>query len=316
MKKLTIIFLTLFIILAGCSQLSSSGKNYRVGMLVETTIHDQAWGQKGYKGMQTIQEEYGVDIFYKEGVQTYAQTVNAVEDLVDQGVNVVFGHSSIYGKHFRQLHRNFPDVEFIYFNGQYSAENVTSLNFSAHAMGFFGGMVAGEMTESDTIGLIAVFEWQPEVEGFYEGVMHQNPEAEVQISFTNSWEDRGKAHQIYNKMKAEGADVFYPAGDLFNISLINQMQKDHKYAIGYLSDQSSIAENTVLTSTVQQVDKVYKLAMERVMAKDLPNEPIYFDFKDGAISIGEFSPEVPKDFRKQMKESVKQYIETGKLPNE
>ena len=29
-------------------------------MLVETTIHDKAWGQQGYKGLQSIQEEYGV----------------------------------------------------------------------------------------------------------------------------------------------------------------------------------------------------------------------------------------------------------------
>ncbi|TGB05507.1 BMP family ABC transporter substrate-binding protein [Halobacillus salinus] len=285
-------------------------------MLVETTIHDQAWGQKGYKGMQEIQEEYGVDIYYKEGIQSYQKTAEAVEELVSKGVNVIFGHSHVYGNHFRKLHKNYPDVEFVYFNGQYTAENVTSLNFSAHAMGFFGGMVAGEMTKSNKIGLIAVYEWQPEVEGFYEGVMHQNPDAEVQISFVNDWSDTEKAKSIYTKMKNQGADVFYPTGDLFNVPLINLIQEDQNAAIGYVSDQSNVAEHTVLTSTVQKVDVVYKLAMERLMKDELPEEPVYFDFQDGAISMGEYSPEVPEKFITQMNQEVDRYIETGRLPNE
>ncbi|MCA0969600.1 BMP family ABC transporter substrate-binding protein [Halobacillus litoralis] len=316
MKKLTLVLLSVFLVLPACSPLSSSGKDLKVGMLVESTISDQAWGQKGYKGMQAIQEEFGVDTFYKEGIQTYRQSAEAVEELVNKGVNVIIGHSNLYGKHFRQLHTNYPDVEFIYFNGQFTADNVTSLNFSAHAMGFFGGMVAGEMTETNKIGLIAVYEWQPEVEGFYEGVMYQNPEAEVQISFTNDWAGVEEAQEIYKKMKTEGTDVYYPTGDLFNVPLIHTIQEDQNHVIGYLSDHSSVAENTVLTSTVQHVDVVYKLAMERLMNDELGDEPIYFDFKDGAISMGGYSPEVPEAFVKEMERSVEQYIESGQLPNE
>lgn len=316
MKKQILILMTLVIILSGCGPLSSSGKKYNVGMLVETTIHDQAWGQKGYKGMQAVQDEYGVDIYYKEGIQSYQQTAEAVEEFVNQGVNVIFGHSHVYGKYFRKLHKHYPDVEFIYFNGQFTAENVTSLNFSAHAMGFFGGMVAGEMTKTNKVGLIAVYEWQPEVEGFYEGVMHQNPDAEVQISFTNSWSDIEKATSIYRKMKKEGADVFYPAGDLFNIPLIHLIQEDQNAAIGYVSDHSGLAEHTVLTSTVQKVEVVYQLAMERLMNDELPSEPVYFDFQEGAITMGAYSPDVPESFQEEMNQAVDQYIETGRLPNE
>lgn len=304
------------LLLTGCNHIVGKETDYRAGMLVETTIHDKAWGQKGYKGLQSIHEKYGVDVYFKEGVKTYSQTIQSVEELVENGVNVIFGHSNVYGEYFRKMHKRYPDVHFFYFNGEFSAENVTSLNFSAHAMGFFGGMVAGRMTETNEVGLIGVFEWQPEVEGFYEGVMYQNPEAEVHINFTYSWEDKERAMKIYEQMKKEGADVFYPAGDLFTIPLIHQIQIDQHYAIGYLSDQHAIAENTVLTSTVQQVEKVYALAMERFIKGDLPGEPITFDFQDGAIALGEFSSVVPKRFKKEINQSVERYIESGKLPNE
>ncbi|QAS54559.1 BMP family ABC transporter substrate-binding protein [Halobacillus litoralis] len=307
--------LSLIFYLAGCQAFPGYDQETQVGMLVETTIHDQAWGQQGYKGLQTIQEDYGVDIYFKEGIKNYTQTAEAVEDLVNKGVDVIFGHSNIYGNHFREIHQAYPEVDFIYFNGEFSAENVTSLNFSARAMGFFAGMVAGEMTETNRIGLIGVFEWQPEVEGFYEGVIHQNPEADVDIALTNSWENTQMALMFYENMSEEGADVFYPAGDIFNVPVIEQAQIDGNYAIGYVQDQSSVAENTVLTSTVQKVDEVYRIAMERYMNDNLPGKALMFDFQEGAIEMGEYSPAVPADFQKEMRAAVEQYIETEELPN-
>ncbi|CDQ21037.1 nucleoside-binding protein [Halobacillus karajensis] len=314
MKIQTIMILSLLFSLVACDGLSLYQKDVKVGMLVETTIHDQAWGQQGYKGLQAIQEEYGVDIYFKEGIRTYNQTVQAVDEFSSKGIEVIFGHSSLYGNHFKELRNAYPDIEFIYFNGQYSAENVTSLNFDSRAMGFFAGMVAGEMTKTDHVGIIGVFEWQPEVEGFYEGVIHQNPDADVEISLTNSWENIDMALMYYDVMKKEGVDVFYPAGDVFNVPVIEQAQNDGNYAIGYVQDQSHVAQNTVLTSTVQKVDEVYKLAMERYMNDELSGEMLTFDFQEGAIQMGEYSPAVPEDIQSDIKELVEQYKETGELP--
>ncbi|WP_328515375.1 BMP family ABC transporter substrate-binding protein [Halobacillus yeomjeoni] len=310
------LLMIILIIISGCNYISKTGEQKQVGMLVETTIHDQAWGQQGYMGLQSIQDEYGVDIYFKEGIKSYADTVQAVNQLAERGVQVIFGHSNIYGKHFQSIHKQYPEIHFIYFNGQFSAENVTSLNFSATAMGYFGGMVAGEMTETNEIGIIAAYEWQPEVEGFYEGVMYQNPEAEVHISYTNDWEGTEKALMLYEQMEEKGVDVYFPAGDIFNIPVIHEVQKDQHYAIGYVSDQSGVAENTVLTSTVQKVPVVYTLAMERYVQGDLPGKALHFDFQQGAIELGEFSPEVPDPFRMEIERAVEKYIETGKLPNE
>lgn len=315
MKLSTILIFPLLFLLVSCEVFPSYEKDIKVGMLVETTIYDQAWGQQGYKGLQTIQEEYGADIYIKEGIQSFEQTSQAVDDLSKTGVDVIFGHSSVYGNHFRELYRAYSEMDFIYFNGQFTAKNVTSLNFDAQAMGFFAGMVAGEMTETNQVGLIGVFEWQPEVEGFYEGVVHQNPEASVDIALTNSWENTEMALLYYENMKEDGVDVFYPAGDMFNIPMIEQAQMDDKYAIGYVKDQSDIAESTVLTSTVQNVEEVYKLAMKRYMDGDLNGKAITFDFQEGAIQMGEYSPVVPEQFRKEMERTVENYVETGELPH-
>ncbi|WP_106498020.1 BMP family ABC transporter substrate-binding protein [Lentibacillus sp. Marseille-P4043] len=317
LKKLFILVLIgIIVLLPGCNHYFDEGKIQRVGMLVETSIHDQSWGKKGYKGLLAIRDEFDVDVYFKEGVKTEQDVINAVDELVQKGVNLIFGHSSTYGKYFVDISESYPDVQFVYFNGGYYAENVTSLNFNANAMGYFSGMVAGRMTKTNHVGIVAAYEWQPEVEGFYEGVKYQNPDAEVHVDYVNDWNDEKNALDSYEKMYNEDVDVVYPAGDAFSAQMIKQASNDGIYAIGYVSDQSQIDEHAVLTSTVQHVDMLYELIAEKFNNGKLAGEILTFDLQDDVITLGKFSPEVPEEFQEKVEEDIENYKETGLLPNE
>ncbi|UJL47617.1 BMP family ABC transporter substrate-binding protein [Virgibacillus sp. NKC19-16] len=318
LKKMISLFTVTFvlIILSGCSDYFDTGQIQNVGMLVDSSIDNQAWAEKGYEGLQNIGEKYEVDVSYEENVTTEQETMEAVDTFVEDGVNLIFGHSNIYGAHFANIASTYPDVHFVYFNGGYVDENVTSLNFDSHAMGFFAGMVAGEMTETDQIGMIADYEWQPEIEGFYEGVNYQNPAAEVQVDFNSDWNDTNTAPEIYGEMRDDEVDIFYPTGDAYSTDIIEQAEEDGLYAIGYVSDQSEIAESTVLTSTVQHVDKLYELVAEEFNAESLGGSIMTFDFQDELISLGQFSPDVPEYFQNEVKEAVEEYVNNGLLPNQ
>ncbi|ASN06527.1 BMP family ABC transporter substrate-binding protein [Virgibacillus necropolis] len=318
LKKLyAIIFLiSIFLVLSGCNEYIDTGQIQNVGMLTEGTIDDQVWGQKGYEGLQAIEKKYDVNVYYKEGIKTQQEVTESVDELVSNGVNLIFGHSNIYGKYFVNISKSYPDVQFIYFNGGYHAKNVTSLNFNSHAMGFFGGMVAGKMTETDQIGIVAAYEWQPEIEGFYEGAKYENPEVKVHIDYVKDWADKDTAISMYKRMKEQNVDVFYPTGDSYSIDVIKQARKDGLYAIGYVSDQSYIDEETVLTSTVQQVDKLYTLAAKKFNKDELDGGILVFDFQDDVISLGTFSPVVPEDYQDKIEEIIKKYKKTALLPNE
>ncbi|MRH43376.1 BMP family ABC transporter substrate-binding protein [Aquibacillus halophilus] len=285
-------------------------------MLVENTIHDQAWGTSGYNGLLSIKEEFDVDVYFKEEIQTQQEVNQSVEEFANKGVNLIFGHSSLYGKMFENISSAYPDIHFVYFNGGYQDSNLTSLNFNSHAMGFFGGMVAGKMTTTNQVGIIAAYEWQPEIEGFYEGVSYQNPDANVQMNFVNNWDDEERALQLFEQMNEKNVDVYYPAGDSFSVSIINKIEELDKYAIGFVSDQSNLNEQKVLTSTVQHVDKLYLNAAEKFNDGELTGGVFTYDFQDEVISLGKFSPDLPNDFVKELENEVDAYIETGLLPNE
>ncbi|WP_338061874.1 BMP family ABC transporter substrate-binding protein [Virgibacillus indicus] len=309
------IIISIVIIAAGCSS-NGNDQIQNAGMLVDGTIESQAWGEKGYEGLKQIGEEYDINVFLKENITTEQEISEAVDELVYDGVNLIFGHSSIYGSYFSELAESYPDVHFVYFNGGYYSDNVTSLNFNAHAMGFFAGMVAAEMSTANQIGMISAYQWQPEIEGFFEGVKYRNPSANVMIEFVNNWNDSETAVDLYEQMRAKGADVFYPTGDSYSKEIIQHAKKDGIHAIGYVADQSYIDEETVLTSTVQHVDKLYEYAAEKFNEGELEGKIMTFDFQDEVISLSEFSPSIPESFQDYMDDIIEEYIETDLLPNE
>lgn len=315
LKRFGLILLSL-LLLGGCGQPLTTGEIEKVGLLVPETINDQVWGTKGYRGLLRIQSRFNIDVFYKEGMNSEELVEAAVKEFEQKGVNLIYGHGNEYAEYFNHISVKYPDIHFISFNGDAKNENTTSLNFDAYAMGFFGGMVAAHMTQTNHVGVIAAFEWQPEVEGFYEGATYYNKEVEVEIYYVGHWDHEEKPLQILEGLLSRGADVIYPAGDGYNIPIIERVKEKGLFVIGYVSDQSDFGESTVLTSTVQHVDVLYELVASKFNEESLESGNLYFDIPDGVISLGKFSPNVDPEFREVMHQHINTYKATGKLPNE
>jgi transcriptional activator of comK gene len=305
------------ILLIGCSDISSNSSGLsRVGLLLEHTIDDQGWNNKGYQGLLNIHSSLDVDVMFKENMNSEEKVKKAVESFVADDVNLIFGHGRFFADLFTEMGKKYPEVHFISFNGDVEGDNVTSLHFDSYAMGYFAGMVAAAMSESGDVGAIAAHSWQPEVEGFHDGASLYGGKTNVHLKFVGNWIDSDVALTHFEDLKQEGVDVFYPAGDGYHLELIEEVRKEGLYAIGFVGDQSDLGESTVLTSTVQHVDDLYKLVAEQFNNNELESGNLRFDFRDGVISLGSFSSKVPEELQLQIEEAVRNYIETGDLPVE
>lgn len=302
--------------LGACSNPTSPSTIQKVGLLVPETVDDQVWGTKGYEGLLKIQSKFDVDVYYKEGMNSEAVVEQAIKEYEQKGINLIFGHGSEYAEYFNEISTNYPDIHFVSFNGDAKNKNTTSLNFKAHAMGFFGGMVAAHMSEAKKVGIIAAYEWQPEVEGFFQGAITEDSDTEVNIVYVGNWDDENKALELADQLIEEGVDVVYPAGDGYNVPVIEKMKEHGLFVIGYVSDQSDLGGSTVLTSTIQEVDKLYEHIAEQFNEKELKSGNLSFDFQENVISLGKFSPLVDKEYIKKLEKKIDVYKETGKLPKQ
>src|SRR5699024_9837792 len=103
--------------------------------------------------------------------------------------------------------KEYPNVHFVYFNGTYTGKRVSSISFQSHAMSFFAGMIAAKMSDTKDVGIIAAYEWQDEIEGFFEGVKYQDPIVNVSMNVIKKWSDTENANQVYESMLTKNVDV-------------------------------------------------------------------------------------------------------------
>jgi len=293
----------------------NQGDLKQVGLLVSNTINDQSWGTKGYNGMLKIQARYDVDVYYKENMNSQTVVERAVKEFDQKGVNLIFGHGNEFSDYLATIAKKYPDIHFVTLNGNAINSNVTSLNFESYAMGFFAGMVAGHMTKTNRVGMIPAFEWQPEVTGFYNGVKYQNKLVQVDIKYVNQFDNEEKVLQILDKMMSDNSDIIYPAGESFSVPVIERIKENGLYAIGYVSDQSYLGNKTVLTSTIQHVDVLYEWIADKFNKGEMESGNLTYDFQDGLISLGTFSPLVDQEFIDELNGAIDKYKETGKLPS-
>lgn len=308
--------LLILILLAGCGHQVGNGKLSKVGLLVPETVSDQVWGTKGYNGMLKIQSEFDAEVYYKEGMDSKESVENAVKEFDQKEVKLIFGHGNEYAEFFNDLANQYPNIHFVSFNGNATQKNTTSLNFNGYAMGFFGGMVAAHMTKTNQLGVIASYEWQPEVEGFYDGALFENKQVNVTINYVGHWDDKVKALAYLDSMLNNNIDVIYPAGDGYNVPVIEKIKENSKYAIGYVSDQADLGKTTVLTSTVQDIERLYKMVAHQYVSGTLKDGNQSYDFQDDVITMGKFSPLVDESYVAKLNVLIEDYKRTGKLPNE
>ncbi|MFA9555834.1 BMP family ABC transporter substrate-binding protein [Evansella sp. AB-rgal1] len=307
--------LILILLLSGCVQ-AEGVESKKIGLILSSHFDDQGWNSKAYQALLSIQSNLGVEVYVEEDVKTKDQIIFTLEKYDNEGISLVFGHSSSYGDTFMEIKEEYPNIHFVVFNAEVEGDNITGLHFEGYSMGYFAGMLASEMTETNKVGIIAAFPFQPEVIGFQDGASFHNPDVEVTIGYTNSWINEAKAIEFFDDMNDKGVDIFYPAGDGFHIAIVEKVKGKGNYAIGYVGDQIDLGESTILTSTVQHVEKLYEKIAKSFIDHSLESGNMYFDFSEGVISLGEFSKEVPEETQQWIRQAIEDYIQHGKLPHE
>ncbi|PKG25525.1 BMP family ABC transporter substrate-binding protein [Niallia nealsonii] len=316
-KKILLIFLLLssFFLLSCKHAVEEKEKIQKVGLLVEGTVRDQGWGTKAYTGLLNIQSKYDVDIFYKEGITSQQIAERAIEEFQNKGVNLIFGNSSAFGTFFNALSQKYPDIHFVSFNGNANNKNTTSVILDGYSMGFFGGMVAGYMTKTNTIGVVAAFENESEVQGFADGAKFENKHVKVLTKYVHSWDDREKASLLLEQLLSQNVDIVYPTGNGYNLEVIEKTKEKGLYAIGFATDRTDLGDGNVLTSTIQDIVKLYAYTAKKFNEGDLSAGNIYFGMKDNFTSLGEFSEHVDKEFILKINKEINDFKKSGKLPN-
>ena len=266
LKKLFAVGLTAIMmssLLVGCSSKTESNEDvYKIGMISDTGgVNDESFNQSTWEGLQQAQKKYGKDkvqVKYVESSQEADYTPN-IETFVEEDLDLIIGVGYKMAGAIEEASKNYPDVQFAIIDHSYEKqpENVTSLIYEDNTAAYLAGLVAAKKTETNKVAFIGgiksatldKFEY-----GFRAGVKAANPKCELTVRYLNSFSDSALAKSVANQMHKDGVDVIYTAAGAAGTGAIEAAKENNKMAIGVDVDQSPLAPDNIISSTMKNVN--------------------------------------------------------------
>ena len=188
------------------------------------------------------------------------------EVATQQKPDAIFGDAFGNEEAVRRVAAQFPEIAFVFGSGFGPSEpNLAVFDNWIHEPAYLSGMIAGAMTKSNKIGVVGgvpVPEVNRLVNAFIAGAKKTNPDAQVLVSFINSWFDPAAAKEAALAQVDAGADVLYAE----RFGVIDVAKEKGIPAFGNMSDQNSLAPENVITGPVWNMDPTVAFVLKQVAA--------------------------------------------------
>lgn len=230
---------------------TAANNDIKVGFVYIGSINDGGYTQAHDKGRLAIEEQLGVKTAYIENVEENVSAVTtAIDTLIEEnGCNLIYTNSFGFMDGTLQMAKDYPDVKFAHCSGYQRLDNMSTYFGKAYQARYLTGIVAGMKTEKNYIGYVAAKPIPEVIRGinaFTLGVQSVNPDAKVEVYFTNTWydptEEKNGALALLNK----GVDVIAQHQDTTAPQVA--AQEKGAYCIGYNFPTPDAAPEAYLTA--------------------------------------------------------------------
>jgi len=178
----------------------------------------------------------------------------------------IFGDAFGNEEAVRRAAADYPNIAFVFGSGLGPSEpNVSVFDNWIHEPAYLCGLIAGGVTESGVIGVVGghpVPEVNRIINGFIDGVHETNPDAQVLVTFINSWFDPPAAKEAALAQIDAGADVLFAE----RFGVIEAAVEHGLWAFGNMSDQNELGPENVLSSPAWNMKPTIQYIIQQINA--------------------------------------------------
>lgn len=288
-----------------------------VGFIYIGHVNDGGFTQAHDKGRLALEEALGskVKTLYHEAVPESNQDVkNSAKAMIDQGAKVIFANSFGYMDAMEELSKEYPEVKFMHFSG-YKMNDTNFGNYfgAMEEPRYLSGIVAGLKTKTNKIGFVAAFplpELFISINAFTLGVRSVNPEATVQVVWTNSWYDPAKEKEAAEVLLENGVDVMAQHVDTTGPQVAAEAK--NAFAIGYNGDSESAAPKAFMTAPVWNHGVFYIKTVQDILDGKWTPESYYGAIKEGYVDLLPLTANAPAEAKEKVEE-IKAKMQAGEF---
>lgn len=264
---------------------------------------------------QTAEDHPDIDATtYVEAVAE-AEVEATVDQLVRNGCNVIFGTSFGFGDGLLESADRYPDVIFAHATGVERTPNMLTYMADFYQVYYVNGLMAGAITESDTIGYVGAFpipEVKRHINAFTLGVREVNPNAKVVVRWIYNWFDPAAAREATEALIADGADVLAYTEDSPTVPQVAGERGLASFA--HYAAMTEYAPETMLSGQlvhwgVLTSDIISKIKDGTYTNTNLEDVDYFWGMAEGSVEVGaEPGMVVHPNYEERLKEYM---VETG-----
>ncbi len=298
--------------LTGCGSKAadSSGKvdAVKAGFIYVGPIGDGGYTYAHDQGRLYLEEKLkdkGVTTAYLENVAEDASVEKAMKDLIDQGCNVIFATSFGYMDYVEKVAKEYPDVKFFHCSG-YKSNDTNFANYFGRIeqTRYLSGIAAGLKTKSNKIGYVAAKQIPEVIRGinaFTLGVQSVNPNATVNVKWTDTWYDPTLEKNAATALLNDGCDVIAQHQDTTGPQIA--AEEKGASAIGYNSDSRKAAPKAYITAPIWNWGVYYVDQVQKILDGTWKSENFWGGLKEGVVDLAPLTENAAPGTKEKIEEA-------------
>jgi basic membrane protein A len=266
---------------------STATKKMRVALLTPGPISDKSWNGIAHEGLLAIRDSLGAETSHIQ-TKTPAEFDENFRQYGAQGYDLVIGNGFEYQEAATRVAPSYPKTNYAISSGRVTAPNMAGIAFAFEEASYQAGIIAGAMTTSNKIGLIAGTEFPPvktSFTAFERGARSVNPKVSIITSYVGNWEDVSAAKEQALAQIAQGVDIIFQNADAAGLGVFQAAREKKILAFGTNADQNSVAPDVIIGSVVIDLPKAFLIIAREVQAGTFRGRVINFGVNDDVVRL-------------------------------
>lgn len=267
---------------------STGGKPFRVALLTPGPISDQSWNAGAYQGLLRVRDSLGASISHIQ-TKTPAEFEEQFRQYGAQGYDLVIGHGFEFQDAATRVGPDYPRTVYVTTSGTTFGGNVAGIAFAFADASYLAGILAGSMTDTDTIGVIGGTELPPvkeSFEAFARGAKSVKPAVTILTSYIGNWDDVSAGKEQALAQFERGADIIFQNADAAGLGVF-QAARESKRAlvIGSNADQNGVAPDVTIGSVVIDLPHAFLTVAREVKEGHFKARVIELGTRDDVVTL-------------------------------
>lgn len=272
----------------------------KIGFMYVSPIGDGGWTYQHELARRAIQEKFGdkIETSFVESVPEGADSERVMRDMTSQGNKLVFATSFGYQEFVQKVAADLKDVKFEHATGYKNADNVATYDTKTFEGAYLAGIVAGGMSKTKTIGVVAsvpIPEVVRNINSFVLGAQSVDPTIKAKVVWVNEWFSPPKESEAASTLINGGVDVLYQNTN--SPAVLKTAEERGARAFGKDGDMSAFAPKAHLGSAVIDWTPYYSKVTQDTLDGKWESGSFWWGVKEGAMDLVKIADDVPQEIK-------------------